>query len=68
MQDRIEINMMWESPQSNLRNCIIVSIGYLTIYRLHELFHDIFMDLDDEVYIYVLDSKAPMKEYSLYEV
>ena len=26
------------------------------------------MDLDDEVYIYVLDSKAPMKDYSLYEV
>ena len=26
------------------------------------------MDLDDEVYIYVLDTKAPMKNYILYEV
>ena len=26
------------------------------------------MDFDDEVYIYVLDRKAPMKNYSLYEV
>ena len=26
------------------------------------------MDLDDEVYIYLLDTNAPMKKYSLYEV
>ena len=26
------------------------------------------MDLDDEVYIYLLDTNAPMKNYSLYEV
>ena len=26
------------------------------------------MDLDDEVYIYLLDTKAPRKNYSLYEV
>ena len=37
-------------------------------FRLDELFEDINMDLDDEVYIYVLDSKAPMREYRLYEV
>ena len=26
------------------------------------------MDLDDEVYIYLLDNKAPMKNHNLYEV
>ena len=26
------------------------------------------MDLDDEVYIYMLDTKAPMTNYSLHEV
>ena len=26
------------------------------------------MDLDDEVYIYLLNTKAPLKNYNLYEV
>ena len=37
-------------------------------FRLHELFQSVNMDLDDEVYTYLLDTKAPMKNYSLYEV
>lgn len=37
-------------------------------FRLHELFQGVKMDLDDEVYIYLLDNKAPMKNHNLYEV
>ena len=40
----------------------------MNCFRLNELFQSVKLDLDDEVYIYLLDTKAPMKNYSLYEV
>ena len=32
------------------------------------MFHDVSMDLDDEVYVYHLDTDSPIKDYLLYEV
>ena len=40
----------------------------MNCFRLNELFQSVNLDLDDEVYIYLLDTKAPMKNYNLYEV
>ena len=37
-------------------------------FRLKELFQDVNLDLDDEVYIYQLDTEGPVQNYSLYEV
>ena len=37
-------------------------------FRLHQLFHSVNMDLDDDVYIYQLDAEAPMENYNIYEV
>ena len=48
---------------------LLQSIIYLIHYfRIHELFQGVKLDLDDEVYMYLLDTKPPMKNYSLYEV
>ena len=32
------------------------------------MFHDVNIDLDDEVYVYLLDTDSPIKDYLLYEV
>ena len=40
----------------------------MNYFRLNELFQSVNLDLDDEVYIYMLDTKAPVKNYNLYEV
>ena len=37
-------------------------------FRLHDLFQDVSLDLDDEVYIYLMNTKTQMKSYRLYEV
>ena len=37
-------------------------------FRLEDIFDAVNLDLDDEVYIYLVDTKAPMEEYRLYEV
>ena len=38
-------------------------------FRLHDLFQDVSLDLDDEVYIYLMDTKTKLSHsYRLYEV
>ena len=50
---------------------ILLSLYYINsvyYFRIHVLFQGVHIDLDDEVYIYLLDTRAPMKNYCLYEV
>ena len=44
-------------------------ILWINDFRLVKIFDAVKLDLDDEVYIYLVDTKAPMVEnYKLYEV
>ena len=65
VEDMLETSNMYRWV--NMIALYLVSQGN-HYFRIHDLFQDVSLDLDDEVYIYIMNTKTQMKSYRLYEV